>query len=409
MLFNTPGKEKMNQTTLRQLYAGVLFASLISVNSAFASGFRIPEASIAGLASSNALVADTSSPGALPYNPAAMSFQDKRVLIISLINVRPTFDADPDIGTATDSEGASSVFLPSGYFMDHINAKTSWGISVNTPFGLETQWPDETFAAFAGATDAFEPEQSKLELVNINPNIAYRIDENTSLAFGIDYHVARKLIFNTQALKIEGDGQAFGWNIGLQHKRQNWSFGLSYRSSVSIDIDGSVDATSLGLTKTDASTTLDLPDLLQVGVRYQVNPQWAVEFDIERTGWSSFDVIEIDHSVPVIPDPITSANNWKNSTAYRLGGTFQANPTTQYRFGYAQDGSPQGETDFSPRIPDGERQTLSAGFSHDMGDYSIEMGYMVAWLNRTIDSSAAYSGKYESKAQLLGLGLSSQF
>ncbi len=400
----------MTQTPLRQLSAGVLFASLISANGVFASGFRIPEVSIAGLGTSNALVANTETPGALPYNPAAMAFQDKRVLVVSLINARPTFEADPDIGTATSSKGASSVFLPSGYFMDHIDADTSWGVSINTPFGLETKWPDETFAAFAGAFDPFEPEQSKLELININPNIAFQINENTSIAFGVDYHVVRKLIFNTQALKIEGDGKAFGWNAGLQHKHKNWSFGLSYRSSVNIDIDGSVYAVAApAATKGDASTTLKLPDMLQIGARYKINQQWAVELDIEQTGWSSFDVVEIEHSSPATPTPITSNNNWENSTAYRLGGTFQANPTTQYRFGYARDGSPQGEVDFSPRIPDGERQTLSAGFSHDMGSYNIEAGYMYAWLTRTISSNPIYNGKYESKAHLLGIGLSSQF
>ena len=399
----------MTQYPLRQLLTGALFASLISANSTFASGFRIPEVSIAGLAASNALVADTKTEGALPYNPAAMAFHDRRVLIVSLVNARPTFDADPDLGTATESKGAPSVFLPSGYFMDHIDAETSWGISITTPFGLETKWPDETFAAFAGLTDPFEPEQSKLELINVNPNIAFKIDENTSLAFGVDYHIVRKLIFNTQALKIEGDGEAFGWNIGLQHKRNDWSFGLSYRSGVSIDLKGSVDATAIGSTKSNASTTLELPDMLQIGARYQLNPQWAAEFDIERTGWSSFDAIEIDHSSPGIPNPITSANGWENSNAYRLSGTYQANPTTQYRFGYARDESPQGDTDFSPRIPDGERQTLSAGFSHDMGNYSIEAGYMFAWLERTVSSNPIYNGKYESTAHLLGIGLSSQF
>lgn len=396
----------MAKNPLQYIPISVSLCGLLTAGIAEASGFRIPEASIAGLGSSNALVADTVTPGALPYNPAAMSFHDQRVLIVSLVNVRPTFEADPDIGTATDSKGAASVFLPSTYFMDHINSDFSWGISLNTPFGLETKWPAGTFTAVPAS---FEPEQSKLELININPNIAYRINDNTSLAFGVDYHVVRKLIFNTQALKIEGDGNAFGWNIGLLHSQNDWSFGLSYRSAVSIDLDGSVDATAVLSTKSSASTTLELPDMLQIGARYQVNPQWAVEFDIERTGWSSFDAIEIDHASPGIPNPITSANGWENSTAYRLSGSYQASPATQYRFGYARDGSPQGETDFSPRIPDGERQTLSAGFSHDLGGYSIEMGYMVAWLDRTIDSSAAYSGKYESRAHLLGVGLSSQF
>lgn len=403
----------MKQYPLRHIPIGILLIGLMTTNAVYASGFRIPEASIAGLGASNALVADTKTPGALPYNPAAMAFHNQPVFIVSLINVRPTFEANPDFGTATESKGDSSVMLPSGYYMDRFNSQFSWGVSINTPFGLETQWLDETFTYFddssAEAADANEPEQSKLELINLNPNIAYRINENTSLAFGIDYHVVKKLIFNTQAIETEGDGQGLGWNIGLQHKHEDWSFGLSYRSGVSIDIDGSVDATAVGSTKSDASTTLELPDLLQIGARYQLNPDWAVEFDIEQTGWSSFDAIEIDHSSPGIPNPIISANGWENSTAYRLSGTYKASPATQYRFGYALDASPQGETDFSPRIPDGERQTLSAGFSHDMGGYNIEVGYMYAWLKRIIDSSLAYNGKYKSTAHLLGVGLSSQF
>ena len=403
----------MSQYPLRQITKAVMLCSLMTANAAFASGFRIPEASIAGLGASNALVADTNTAGALPYNPASMAFHDKSVLIVSLINVWPEFEADPDLGTATKSKGASSAILPSGYFTDHINSTMSWGISINTPFGLETQWPDETFTYFdnssAAAADANEPEQSKLELVNINPNIAFQIDENTSLAFGIDYHVVKKLIFNTQAIKTEGDGEGTGWNVALQHKLNNWSFGLSYRSGLSIDLDGSVDATAVGSTKSNASTTLDLPDLLQIGARYQFNPAWAMEFDIEQTGWSTFDAIEIDHSSPGIPNPITSANGWEDSIAYRLSASFQASPATQYRFGYALDETPQGETDFSPRIPDGDRQTISAGFSHDMGNVSIEVGYMYAWLERTIDSSPVYNGKYKSTAHLLGLGLSSQF
>lgn len=399
----------MNKHKSRPLLSGILIAGLVPVNSAVASGFRIPELSIAGLGSSNAIVADSESPGALPYNPAAMAFHDKRTVTLGLINAQIKIDADPDIGNATESKGAASTYLPSAYFMDPVNQQLSWGIAINTPFGAETRWPDETFAAYAGPTDPFEPEHSRLELVNFNPNLAYRLNDNTSIAFGINYHMVRELIFNTQSLVIKGDGNGIGWNIGLLHKHNDWSFGLSYRSGVSIDLDGSVDATAVGSIKSSASTTLDLPRLLQVGARYQLNEDWSVEFDIERTGWSSFDVIEIKHFSPGIPNPITSTNNWKDSTAYRLSGTFQASPATRYRIGYAQDETPQGETDFSPRIPDGDRQTLSAGFSHDTGNYSIEGGYMFVWLKRTVDSNVIYNGKYETRVHLLGIGLSKQF
>lgn len=50
-----------------------------------ASGFRLPEASIAGAALSNALVANHKEIGALAYNPAAMSFHDGTQLAAGLI------------------------------------------------------------------------------------------------------------------------------------------------------------------------------------------------------------------------------------------------------------------------------------------------------------------------------------
>ncbi len=76
----------------RTTTTAVLLCGLMTANTAFASGFRIPEASIAGLGASNALVADTSTAGALPYNPAAMAFQNQRVLTVGLINVWPEFE-----------------------------------------------------------------------------------------------------------------------------------------------------------------------------------------------------------------------------------------------------------------------------------------------------------------------------
>ena len=50
-----------------------------------ASGFRIPEASVAGLGATNALVADAKDPGALAYNPAAMSFHKGMQIVTGVV------------------------------------------------------------------------------------------------------------------------------------------------------------------------------------------------------------------------------------------------------------------------------------------------------------------------------------
>lgn len=379
-----------------------------------ASGYRLPELSIAGLGTANALVADTKSPGALPYNPAAMTFHSGRNLVVGVMNIHPDTETTPAGGTTTKSQAEANVQTPSIFFLDHINQNVAWGIAVNAPFGLATKWPDETFPAYAGAADPFEPEQSKLEMLNINPNVAYQVGGDTSVAVGIDYYVVKKLTFNTQAIAIEGDGRNLGWNLGIQHVHDAWSFGLTYRSSVLVDLEGSVDATAIGSTKTAAEAKLEFPSLLQAGARYQINKDWAAEFDIERTGWSSFDTVEIHHSSLGIPNPINGKHQWSNTTTYRVGGQFHASPVTEIRFGYARDATPQNEKHFSARVPDNDRQTFSTGMAYSLGHATsrlrVEAGYMYVRLDdRTVAATMFENGTYTSSAHLFGIGFSRQF
>ena len=391
-----------------------------------ASGFRLPELSITGTALSSAVVANPDLTGALPYNPATMAFQKEGQVIAGVVFIQPDISVNPDLGTASDSQGDDTHPAPNVFVTKHINNDWSWGVGINAPFGLETKWKDETFSTFAGGADALEPEHSKIKMVNINPNVAYQLNANTSVAFGLDNYRVLDLIFNTQAIKISGDGQDYGWNIGLLHAQSNWSLGLSYRSSVKVTLSGTVDATGAGSTKSNAEAEIEFPSLLQIGARYKIDNKLAIEFDIEKTGWSSFDTIEIDHSSPGLPNPINGDNNWKNAIAYRLGGTYELSPTNQLLFGYALDETPGDDNFFSARVPGNDRQTLSLGLAHKRADWTIELAYMYVQADdRKINSSTsflaglpgntdpngtdAFNGNYKLTAHLFGLGVSTQF
>ena len=414
----------------RILQTGTFLCCSILTASAMASGFRLPELSTAGTALSSAVVANPDLAGALPYNPATMAFQKEGKLVAGLVFVQPDISVNPTAGTASDSQGESTHTVPNVFATKHFDDKWSWGVGLNSPFGLETKWEAGTFGTFAlggAAVAALEPEHSKIKMININPNVAYQLDANTSVAFGVDNYRVLDLIFNTQAIKISGDGQDYGWNIGLLHAQNNWSLGLSYRSSVKVTLDGTVDATGVGSTKSDAEAKIEFPSLLQIGGRYKVDDKLAVEFDVEKTGWSSFDAIDINHSSPGLPDPISSTNNWKNAMAYRFGGTYLLSPTNQLLAGYAYDETPGNDDFFSARVPGNDRQTLSLGLAHKQADWTIELSYMyVKADDRKINSSTsflagvgggntdpngtdAYNGTYKLIAHLFGVGVSTQF
>lgn len=394
-----------------------------------ASGFRLPEISIAGLGTSNALVADTITPGALPYNPAAMAFQEHGGLIFGLTQIRSNTHVKPTTGSSTDSLGEEAVYAPNIFAMNHFSEQWSWGLGVNAPFGLETKWPAGTFGTFSAggpSTAVLEPEQSRLEMINVQANIAYKVSPGTSVTLGMNQYIVKTLIFNTQKIDIEGDGKKLGWNLGLQHFTGPWSFGFAYRPGITVGLSGHVDATAVGSTKSSAKAEVAFPSLLQIGARYHVNPLWAIELDIERTGWSSFDVVKIEHSSPGITNPIKSTNKWNDTLAYRLGATYDISAKTQLRFGYAFDQTPQDDEFFSARVPGNDRQSLSLGIAHTVNSWTLEGGYMYVWLDdRSISSSNsflaglpantdpngtdAFNGKYQSSAHLLGIGVSTHF
>lgn len=411
-------------TFIRHTVVATVLSTFAAAPVAQASGFRIAEASIAGLGATNALVADAQDPGALAYNPAGMSFHSGMQVVAGVITIDPNISVITSSGTH-ESSVDSPFYVPTLFLMGKINPQWSWGLNINSPFGLETSWPDETFPTFGAAplppaTDALEPARSKIAMVNINPNIAFKANANTSIAFGLDYYYVKEARLDTQAVKMNGDGGDFGWNVALMNVNGPWSFGLSYRSPVEVEIEGTLSA---GPSSGPAKTSITFPAMLQVGVRNQVNANLSLEFDIEMMRWSSFDVLTITHGAAGVPSPIVSTNNWGDAMAYRFGGSYKLGPNSLLRFGYSFDENPQGNDHFNPRVPDSDRHLFGIGLSQNIVGWTFDAGYTyLTAKNRQVVSpvpfgafgsdangTSAYNGKYQFNAHLFGLGLSKKF
>ena len=395
--------------TLKVLIGAALAGATVTVH---ASGFRLPEVSITGLGTSNALVANAQEPGALAYNPAAMAFHDGTTVVGGLIAIDPNLSVTTASGNH-DSDVDSPFYAPALFVTGHITPTVTWGLNINTPFGLETNWPIGTFPIGAAS-----PTRSKIEMVNINPNIAFKIGANTSVAAGVDYYHVRDVRLDAVGAKIAGDGGDFGFNLAVLHTAGSWSFGGSYRSAITVDADG----TATTVITAPATANVDFPWMLQIGARYQASKSLAIEFDIERTGWSSFDQIRITSAALLPTGQSTSTNNWDDANAYRLGATWDVTPETQLRFGYTFDETGQGDDHFSARVPDANRHLFSIGVAQKLGGWTIEGGYMYVlfddrdYVSTTAyvpggdaNGTVAYKGNYEANVHLFGLGVSTKF
>ena len=395
-----------------------------------ASGFAVPEISIAGIGLSNALVANTTDVGALPYNPAAMAFLSKAsvgggVLIINPNNTVSDTLGNP--GQEFDTVTSDWLGIVMGYGHMRIDDNLSVGLSVNTPFGLETKWPSAAFAK-GFAPSGLEPTHSKLALISASPSLTYKINGKAAVSGGFDvYWITDVKLNSTSAVICCGDGTGAGFHLAGLYRSGPWSFGASYFSSSRVDIeDGRFEAFGREL---GVNTEVEVPWRAQIGAGYQVTDAVNVEFDIARTGWSSFDKLEVYASDPFVNASLgghplaTSVNDWEDANAYRLGVTWDLSDATRLRLGYSYDETPQDDDRFNPRIPDADRHLFSIGIRQKLADgWELEGGYMyVTWNDRSINQpppsglgagpngTALYNGDYEGHSHLLGLGLSKRF
>jgi len=404
---------------LNKKFLAVALVCFVPISLTHANGFRVPEVSVAGTAASNALVANTEELGAIAYNPAAISFHEGKNIMMGVNNVSYENTVTPSGGTRTDGIGEDSFNIPNMVVSVTGDNGIGFALLVNAPFGLETKYPDETFPLFAGALDPLEPETSRIKMLNINPNISYKIDKNSSVAFGLDFYDVIDLTFNTQSIKINGSGNGVGFNIGYLHKFDTFNVGISYRSGVTTNLKGLVDYRGIGSSVLGVEATLRFPSMLQFGVRFQPIESLGIEFNLEHTGWSTFDTVSIANSTGN-PAPITSANNWEDTLTYRLGFTYKINAGTRLLFGYSYDPTPQPDSGFSARVPDADRQLFSVGASHVFSNWKLEYSYMYVDVdNRVINSStapgaepngtSAYNGTYASDVSLIGVSISTSF
>src|SRR5690606_14312937 len=135
------------------------------------------------------------------------------------------------------------------------------GLGLTVPFGLETKYPADSVVRYIAT-------KSTLVTYNINPMIAYRINDEWSVGVGFNAQYAEAKLEQKFQLPPNPDADILArlsdWgcsaNAGvLWEPSERARFGLSYRSQISYDLSGPVQVAGLepiGDGTADASVTL---------------------------------------------------------------------------------------------------------------------------------------------------------
>ena len=442
-------------------------------HSAWGAGFALIENSASGMGSAFAGAAALGEdPSTVWFNPAAMTLLQKQQASLALHAVMPTASftdegsyINPALtggtvvpGSLTGSNDTTDVngLVPNFYYVLPFKDDYRFGLSINVPFGLETEYDNEWVGRY-------QATNSDLKTININPAFAWRASDSLSLGLGVNIQYAEaKLasmfdsgavclrvannspellaqcigagllpdtIANDSEGKVKGDDWSFGYNLGLLYEFSPITrIGLTYRSEVSHKLDGNVKYTvndklrsfldGVGLstlfTDTGASAEADLPASASLSGVFGLSEDLTLLADITWTGWSSFEELRVVYDNPIQPDSVTD-ESWEDSMRYSLGLNYRESGRI-WRMGVAYDETPIPDPQHrTPRIPGNDRTWLALGVGLPVFESVwLDLAYAHLFvddtpIDHTDENGYALRGVYESDVDIFSVQATMNF
>jgi long-chain fatty acid transport protein len=364
------------QTMMSWSVAGAL---LVMCGSAAASGFALIEQSASGMGNAfagGAAIADDAS--TVFFNPAGMSRLSGKQIAVAAHAITPSAKYTSSAGVPSGGDAGSTAIIPNGYFVMEMKPDLRFGLGVNVPFGLETNYDPN----WAGKQQAIK---SRIETINVNPSLSYQLNDKLSIGGGLDYsHIKGELTQDQGGAiglaVIQGTDNAWGYNLGaLYNVDAATRIGAAYRSAISYTLSGTV-ATSLPFANGPVTLDIKLPGSFSISAFHQYSDKWDVMADVSWTGWSTFKQVKIvDASGATISN---TPENWKDTMRVSLGVTHHYNRQWLARAGLAYDQAPIPDAYRTARIPDNNRTWLAIGGQYKPAPASaIDVGYSHLFVN----------------------------
>jgi long-chain fatty acid transport protein len=382
----------------------------------YAGGFQLNEHGARAMAQGGAFAARAYDASAIYFNPAGLGFQHHNYFYAGTTLIMPasTFYGPTNLNLGTKNEMVDQLFTPINFYATyHLTDDLNVGIGVNNPFGLGTEWND-------GWSGKFITQKVDLMSFFFSPTVAYKINDQLSVGAGFNYVTGNVKIqryvsdpFDPHGkINLELSGTGTGFSLGVLYKiSEELSAGVSYRSSVKIDADGTAKFTPnrSAYPAGDASASLELPSTAYVGLSYKAMDHLELEADYQYVGWSSYKELKIDFRKD--GTSTISPKNYENTYILRIGGEYTMDEL-QIRFGYLFDNNPVQDKYTEPLLPDADRHGYNIGFGYRLREnLVVDVAYLfLQFSDRTVTGTAIdFDGVYQSRANLLGINFGYSF
>jgi len=387
----------------------VLCGALATPAGAFALGIRLFDHDAFATARGDAFVATADNASAVYYNPAGigqMPGQNVRGGVYS-VDVHSEFSP---AGTGRDWETRDDFIPLPGFFYTYApeDKPFAFGAGYYLPFGLSLEWPGNS---------PFRTVTTRGELVynTVTAVAAWKILPTLTIAAGPTFNFARVDLRRGIAaagdeFRFHGDDMDWGGSAGiLWQPAPKHSFGISYKSQTTMDLQGRSRATPYGIIQ-HGEVMLPLPQVVVGGYSYRPTTNWNMEVDLDWTDWERIRTLTLKQASGNVALPL----NWISSWAVEAGVTrYFCARQLHVSAGYVYIENSTPNHTFDPLVPDQDLHVFSAGVGGEYARLTWDLTYQFTYgPGRSVSQSVygpAVAGDYSFTAHGISISIGYHF
>ena len=377
----------MKNPTFKIAAAAMMVAGAFATQT-YAAGFQLSEQSAIQMGRAMAgagIVGDDLS--AVHYNPAGMTLLSGTRMQATGTWVAVNLDYEGDSGQSENGRLKGQI-IPAGFITHQINDSLWAGLGLTVPYGMGTEFGEGWEGRERGT-------ESMILTFDINPNLAWKVNEKLSVGGGVSLQYAKAELGSGRIVNknshtinsnVKGDSWAWGWNVGVMFQPvETVRLGLAYRSNISHNADGHTALNNVpvktdnGLVLTNIRSDMEVriktPDTITFSATWEATDALRLSGTARWSKWSNF------HSLDVQNLDLAGtqfSNNWDDTWFFSVGADYKLNGQWTIRGGVAYDQGPVENQYRMAVIPDTDRVWFSGGASYKYTD------------NLTFDFGATY-------------------